>query len=176
VIYGIDVGMRRVAVACPERGEAWALKVPDKVDHVDAMHFISAYVGQLVPIAARVWIESVIQGGNGNVQTAVKMGMTAGAIIGALPNRQVRLVAISSWKMAVCGHGGIDKDDVRWWLDESSPALAAACEGDQDRYDATCIALYGQIWRPDQLDAPRRVRKRAQGALLRGRRPEADES
>lgn len=145
MIYGIDVSMRRVAVACPEWNRAAAFGLPPKVPHTLAMVLISKYVRSMIPADAIVYIEAPVVAGARNLQSTIKAAMTCGAVIGRLDHATVHLIAVDTWKKAVCGLGGIDKAAVRDWLYASSPVLAEACNDDQDRIDATCIALAGHL-------------------------------
>lgn len=145
MIYGIDVSMRRVAVACPQWERAAAFGLPPKVAHSEAMVQIADYVGAMIPAGAIVYIEAPVVAGARNLQSTIKAAMTCGAVVGRLGHTSVYLIAVDTWKKAVCGLGGIDKAAVRDWLYASSPELATACHDDQDRIDATCIALAGHL-------------------------------
>ena len=41
------------------------------------------------------------------------------------------------------GNGNADKDAIRDYIHVTHPAYALLCDGDQDRYDACCVGLYG---------------------------------
>lgn len=145
MIYGIDVSMRRVAVACPSWERAAAFGLPPKVPHSEAMVAIGDYVASMIPKDSIVYVEAPVVAGARNLQSTIKAAMTCGAVIGRLGHATVHVIAVDTWKKAVCGLGGIDKAAVRDWLYASSEVLAEACHDDQDRIDATCIALAGHL-------------------------------
>lgn len=64
-------------------------------------------------------------------------------------------VNVQSWKKAVVGHGGADKDTIKSWLVDHHPLLAELAGDDQDLVDAACVALYGRdvVQRGDKLKA-----------------------
>lgn len=143
--WGVDVGARRLALACPERNIAVALKVPISTPSLEVSILVGWLRGQ-VGIRDLLWIEAPIVGASGNAQTALRMAITVGAILGVHPGGHATLVAPASWKKVVVGHGHASKNDVKSWLDANHPALAQACHGDQDRYDATCLGLFPTHW------------------------------
>lgn len=151
MIYGIDCSMRRVAIACPEQQWTTTTKLSAKVGHVDAMHQLKAFAGYVIPPDSSVWIESPVVAGARNIQSTLKAALSTGAVVAALEQSTVRMVAISSWKKAVCGYGAADKDGVAAWLECSDEVLSSACHGDQDCIDATCIALYGYLGEAGEL-------------------------
>lgn len=59
-----------------------------------------------------------------------------------MPGR-VAFVEPSLWKKALCDNGNASKDDVQRWVELHHPALAEACAGVEDRYDAVGIAVGG---------------------------------
>lgn len=171
--FGIDYAFRRVAVACPAAGWSRAYSVP-KSDRGREASELAHWVARTVPPASRVFIESPIGGGSNNRQTLVGMAETEGAILGVLGGDCViEKVAPSSWKKIVCDNGSLNKEAVARWLLEHEPALSEACSGDQDRVDATCLALVGRARGPvaGLSELPRRGARR----VLRQVRDAADE-
>ena len=52
-------------------------------------------------------------------------------------------VNVQSWKKAVVGHGGANKERVKSWLGEHHSTLSQLAGDDQDLVDAACVSLYG---------------------------------
>lgn len=170
--FGIDYAFRRVAVACPEAGWARAFTVP-KSDRGREVSQLAHWVGLQVPPGSRVFIESPIGGGSNNRQTLVGMAETEGALLGRLgADCELIKVAPSSWKKTVCDNGSLDKAGVAAWLAEHRPAASAACEGDQDRVDATCLGLVGEHQPAVARDGA--VQRPAARRVLRAQRDAAD--
>lgn len=147
MFYGVDYGKRRVAVSCPERGWVRAYKVPESTPARE-QHQLAVWVSSQVHIGHTLFVESPIGGAAGNLQTLASMAMVAGAIASHLADCRVELVAPSSWKKDVCGHGGLDKAGVAAWLRENRPDLweqvpvSPRGKPDQDCIDAVCLGLY----------------------------------
>lgn len=92
----------------------------------------------------RVFIEDGVIGNNRAYSIA--LAQTAGAVLSklhCLHTPGIFMVNNKTWKKEVLGNGNASKEIVRQWLDKTYPMYAASCDGDQDRYDATCVALYG---------------------------------
>jgi Holliday junction resolvasome RuvABC endonuclease subunit len=158
VNYGCDIGSRRLAVACPETGYLAKLRLPVRgpANPPVDLPLLAAWIAEHVPVDAKLYLEPPYVGRpNLNMQTAIKLGMVAGAVIAAHGPGESVLVAQSTWKKAVIGHGNADKDAIRVWLKSQHPAAAAACEDDQDLYDATCLGLYGQLHAEAELEERR---------------------
>lgn len=156
MIYGVDVGMRRVAVVGPSTLGAYELVLPPSTPNFRRV--IAEWIRETVPSGHTLWIEAPIAGLSGNVQTAVKIAMTVGAVL--TYDGDTELVAPSSWKKAVIGHGHADKAATAAWLDEYRPALAKACQGSEDLRDAACVGIYGEMRARGEVEAPRSVPKR----------------
>ena len=98
-----------------------------------------------------VFIESIIVGNNHKY--SLQLAQTLGAVLSRLPNSaidseigcptQLHLVDNKTWKKRLLSNGNATKDQIRDYIDTAHPAYALLCEGDQDRYDACCIGLYG---------------------------------
>jgi Holliday junction resolvasome RuvABC endonuclease subunit len=144
MIFGIDVAMRKIAIAeiTQPRVEVYELKKP--IDRGQELRDMGFWLSELVPWVreGEVFLEAAVVAGARNIQSTIKVAQTIGAVMTVLPG--VRQVAISSWKMATVGNGSASKDQVRDWLNRTHPDLALLCDGNQDLYDATCIALYGR--------------------------------
>lgn len=168
MIYGVDVGMRRLAVASPDAGIFEKIDLGRKIgDRRQELLILSNWFDELIMPGADVWVESAIMGGAGNVQTAVKLAMTVGVLYASPGPATMQTVAPSSWKAAVCGHGHASKDDVRAWVETHLPASATACADIEDLFDATCIAVYGRLATQGELGEKRRVPRRRHRPVLR---------
>ncbi len=73
----------------------------------------------------------------------MQLAQTAGALLSAIDS-PCYLVPVTSWKKDVVGKGNASKEEVAKWLEEFQNPRYLACEGDQNRIDATCIAMYGE--------------------------------
>lgn len=154
--YGCDVGSRRLAIACPETGHVATIRLPRSkstpTNPAADVRQLGEWIAATVPPTSTLWVEAPIAGSSGNRLTAIRMGMAVGATCASHAGPS-HLVFPMTWKKAVIGHGHAGKDDVRAWVAERHPALAAACQDDQDLFDATCLGLYGGLAdRPDLAD------------------------
>lgn len=142
MLWGIDLGKRRIAVACPEAMALVEVEVDISWPRWRQLQVLGEWI-RLLPIAVHdtVMIESPIQGKSRNVQVGLAIAGTVGAVQSNLAAPST-LVAPSSWKAYVVGYGSADKSEVAAWLRESSPTLALACSS-QDLIDACCIAYSG---------------------------------
>lgn len=146
MIYGVDLGTRRIAVVEPgslHAAELWLprLRRGEAEDVQSALRALASWFITTVPPDAEVWVEAPISG-HGNVRTAIRMAETCGAVLAAHVGR-ARKVNLSTWKARVIGHGHADKPTIRRWLTDHHPALATVCGESQDLVDAACVALYG---------------------------------
>ena len=82
-----------------------------------------------------------------NRKYSLALAETKGAVLGSLshlrPACDIRTVNVKAWKKEVVGNGNAGKEQVSNYIVATHPAYAAVCDGDQDRIDATCVALYG---------------------------------
>lgn len=168
MIFGVDVGMRRLAVACVEAEVYAAVDLGTKPGQRQReLQKLCGWFEEQVPPEAEVWVETAIGGASGNLQTAIKLAMTVGALHGVHRSGPMFTVAPSSWKAAVVGHGHADKDAVRDWVASRLPKSAKACAGVQDLYDAVCIATFGQLVHEGRLAAPSSMPRRRPRRVLR---------
>lgn len=162
-VYGVDLGTRRIAVACPEIDLVWSddltvgvgstankrrwpdefsagMEIGRRVGNylIDWENGEYDFTGESLFVAERPFLRRQ----RPNVKTLTGMALSAGAAMSQMPGRVVFLEP-SLWKKALCDDGNASKDDIRAWVEHSHPALAEACLGIEDRYDAVGIALGG---------------------------------
>lgn len=91
--------------------------------------------------------------GRGGFRSTIVQCFSSGAVQGALYERQCKTypVNVSSWKKAVVGRGNADKGQVAEFLRCRWNTLYCAASGNQDVYDASCIALYGRQFLESRL-------------------------
>lgn len=138
---GIDCGARKLALVCPERGVFAVLEVK-KIDYERFYEAAGAFFGTYQPMLdeEKWFVEAPVVAGARNLQSTIKVAQTVGIVHALAPN--VTEVAVSSWKKATVGNGNASKAMVKEWLDKEHPDLALMCRGNQDLYDAACIALH----------------------------------
>lgn len=154
VIFGVDLGTRRIAIACAEieflascslESDRNRRRFPQETDAgAELGRWAEQQLTQFGYDGHHFFVERpvTLRGPKQNVRTAVGQGLSAGAVIAFLPGA-THIVENSSWKLEVVGRGDADKDAVTRWLEEHQPALAALCAGSQDGVDAFCISLFG---------------------------------
>jgi hypothetical protein len=171
--WGCDFGSRRLALFDLEDGVGHVLRLPklrrgEWEDRPSALRRQALWVAEVVPPDEKLWLESAISGRQaGNLDTAIKMAQTNGAVCAA--HTLTYLVAQSTWKKGVVGDGHADKDAVTAWLTEHHPAIATACQTDQDLVDAACIALFGRAVAEGRVETPRQLSESRHAAVLRSR-------
>jgi hypothetical protein len=162
LIYGCDVGSRRLAVADPEQPHYEVFLLPlmrsrQRVDIAADLPILGEWISLTVPNNALIVLEKPFKGSvAGNIGTAVRLSMVAGAVISSHQGRCV-LVNPSVWKKAVVGHGNAGADQIRGWVSDNHPAIAEACQEDQDLYCAACMGLYGRMLADGRVEAPGEV-------------------
>lgn len=146
--YGIDYGIRRVAIASASQGVICDVDVGVRAkacSPLEALHIIvDTYCNAMVRRRADVVaIEAPIVGMSRNVRTGLQLSMVAGALaaVALQSGTAVLVVEPSTWKKAIVGNGGASKDDVSEYLARQHPRLRAHAKS-QDAIDATCLALY----------------------------------
>lgn len=97
--------------------------------------------------------------GRGGVRSTMVQCFTSGAVQATLYDFGIptHTANVSSWKKAIVGRGNADKGQVAECLRLRWPALYTAAEGNQDAYDAACIALYGRQLLGQEVATPRIV-------------------
>lgn len=140
---GVDVGGRKVAIVSLEQGVFFSYELK-KIDYPRFRKEARLLVEQYVKVLGDdVWfMEAPVVAGAKNIQSTIRVAETFGLVACLVPD--AREVAVSSWKKATVGNGNASKVQVREWLDGNHPDVARMCRGNQDLYDAACIALYGE--------------------------------
>jgi Holliday junction resolvasome RuvABC endonuclease subunit len=149
-VIGIDLGTRKVAVAVLtgdglQRATAYA--PAEGLSRGYQLLELGRYVHDqaLFHDADQVWIEDVIVGNNHKY--SLQLAQVLGAVLAALgvspAGLDVRLVGNKAWKKEIVGNGNASKDMIRNYIVDTHPDYALLCADDQDKYDATCIGLYG---------------------------------
>lgn len=165
-ILGIDLSSRKLALfvidaetGAPVRSST--IEAPKKMKHrPDVLkHIHDAFASELeerfIIGGFTVFVEHPLVGRAGAHATIVQaqvqgLVMMLSVQFGAAGVYEVN---VQSWKKAVVGHGGADKDKVKSWLIDHHPLLAELAGDDQDLVDAACVALYGRgvVRRGDEL-------------------------
>jgi len=97
--------------------------------------------------------------GRGGFRSTMVQCFTSGAVQATLYDFgiQAHSTNVSSWKKAIVGRGNADKGQVAESLRLRWPALYTDSAGNQDAYDASCIALYGRQLLGQEMATPRIV-------------------
>ena len=155
-VMGIDLGIRKVAYALWARvydeeptllgAEAYESPEPSRPQQLrDLGDFIYDAAHHTKP--DYVFIEETLIGNNRKYSIA--LAQTMGAVMYGLGLHQTEsdldifTVNVSTWKKQVVGNGNASKTLVKNYIDVTHSAYAVVCGGDQDRYDAACVGLYG---------------------------------
>jgi Holliday junction resolvasome RuvABC endonuclease subunit len=154
-LVGFDLGVHKIAGSVFTEGDAGftlyraeAYETDAKERDVQLMELAAfAYHMCTFHDADSAWIEKPIIGNNrkysmqiAEVYGAVLSDLAMARMQGGLDTRSVDNKV---WKKEVLGSGNASKDDIRNYIHDVHPAYAAFCGDDQDRYDATCIGVYG---------------------------------
>jgi Holliday junction resolvasome RuvABC endonuclease subunit len=144
-VAGIDLGISKIAVAILE-GEELQLEVyhSDRVHRPEQLSQLARFAYNVISrrCVQNVFIEDNLVGNN--VKYSIKLAQTMGAVMSQLVWPYHAYTAnVGTWKKELLGNGNANKLAIQMWLKEHHPAYAELCDGDQDAYDAICIALYG---------------------------------
>lgn len=154
VTWGVDLGVRSATLAGIGPGDRFELlsigrptpkgKISDQGPHERWVELaqLARTIHDLVHPGDFVYLEEPPVAGARNLRTYGKLSMAAGAVTSA-SQAPVILVPVDTWKMAVLGKGGLSKDEVSRRLCALHPKYSLLCDNDQNRVDATCLALYG---------------------------------
>lgn len=162
MIIGVDLGTRRVALACPDT--QWSYRDDlertagrrDYPSEAEAGRALGARCrtailaavsgGQLPLLGLEFWFERPVTGAGPkrNIRTAVGQGISAGALLGQLPGTPLE-VSSTQWKKELIGRGHAKPAEYVAWLADHHPSLAQACGADEDLAAAHCIALWAAL-------------------------------
>ena len=155
VVLGIDPASTRIAYVALAEDDSYLAGANKKLGKsggeacAAAWKYMSDVVatiyGQWPDSSVSAFIESPVVGGGGVRSTMVQC-FTSGAIQGLLHERgiQSQVANVSSWKKHVVGKGNATKDEVAEYLRRGWPAIYREAGGNQDIYDAACIAFFGR--------------------------------
>lgn len=153
MIVGVDLGTRRVALACIDADWVWSVDLgtarskreyPSEIEAgVElGVRARAASVNVLVEDRIRFFYERPIV--FKNINTSVGQALSAGAFFAQLSGVFTQIYPSAVWKKEVIGNGNASKDDTRTWVESKYPALAEACEDVEDRFDAVAICEFGR--------------------------------
>lgn len=154
ITVGVDLGVRKAAVTVLCEGESVTSKAYESKATLRSTQLsqVALWVQALVNLyqADAVYVEEPIAGRS--VRTSLHIAQMAGAVLSSLDDlhngdgvlTRCYLVSNTAWKKLLIGNGNASKEMIRKWLDVEFPSYAAKCDEDQDRYDASCIAIYGE--------------------------------
>jgi Holliday junction resolvasome RuvABC endonuclease subunit len=139
-MLGIDLGARKVSMVDIDQMFSHHVEVPrsERGKELGEMFRLVSQFG----LTGTVWVEAPVLAGARDIQATISVAQMSGVVHAALP--EAHQVAVASWKKRTIGNGNADKDSVREWIDRVHPELTPLCRGNQDLYDAACIALYGR--------------------------------
>lgn len=150
-VLGVDLGIHKVAVAamCDGGFDVYALSVISSQPRATQLSMLGQFVYDIAAEhdAEYIWIEDNLIGNNRKY--SIQLAQTMGAVLCQFgmecfdSQLVVDVVNVKSWKKRIIGNGNAGKDDVRNYVLENHPAYAELCGADQDKFDATCVGLYG---------------------------------
>lgn len=146
--YGVDYGVRSFHLAFVDGDDHWVstYTCPKALTRGQELQYMRLAIKGLIeehgdePLAP-CYIEEPVVAGVRNLRTAIMLAQTAGALATGVMNP--RFVPVSTWKKGTVGRGNADKIGVSEWLSDLHPCYFDNCGADQNRVDATCIAIYG---------------------------------
>lgn len=145
-IWGVDLGVRSAYAAGLGDGGVLVLDCllqrPNKISRSRELRLLHEWAHRTFAPDDAVYIEEPPLAGSRNLRVFLHLGQVAGVIASAC---EAVLVPVSSWKKGTVGNGAASKELVASWLSRRHPDLYRQCGGDQNRIDATCIALYGSL-------------------------------
>lgn len=149
IVAGVDLGVRKAAIAILNGVDLVAVEAFESKAQTRSrqLYQVAIWVREMCDKhrVDVVYIEEPLIGRSTRV--SLQIAQVAGAVLSHLSHvPHSYLVSNTAWKKAVIGVGaGKDiKLKIQMWLDEMFPGYATPCDGDQDKYDATCIAIYGR--------------------------------
>lgn len=148
-VVGIDLGTRKIAVSSYTGEEnleyCLAFTASEKWSRPTQLRFLADTLFDLLDSTQpdHVFMESVIVGNNRKY--SIGLAEVAGALMSNTPDPlpETHRIDNKTWKKQLIGNGNATKQDIALWLKTEYPRYSLQCAGDQDRVDATCIALQG---------------------------------
>lgn len=162
---GIDIGKARLAYGWPSWKQAGSIDLGKmKLRRSAELTMLQDWLVTKVPTGVRLWIDRPLFAGTGT-ESGARLTETVAAVLTAQEwEHEPVVVSNMSWKSQVLNNTKATKDEIRAWVEEHYPDLAAICQT-EDEYDAMVIALYGQgrtfgrILAPEPRKPKRRVKK-----------------
>jgi Holliday junction resolvasome RuvABC endonuclease subunit len=153
MILGIDASSKKIAVCVfrpPKKPVIEAISLGKKFD-LNLIYNAYAWMGEFLATISPegsfdAFIEQPLVAGARNIQSTLKQALVNGGIQVALFewDAVVMMVPPSSWKAEIGAGGNATKERVQRAIRERWPDLAKRCGGDEDCFDATGVALYGE--------------------------------
>lgn len=151
-VIGIDLGVHKISLACFEDQKlVWCDTHVASGEQTRDQQLLELgkFANEIATLhsADSIWVEDALIGNN--QKYSLSIAEVKGAVLTMLGNLRlylgtdVRMVNVSTWKKEVVGHGNASKEWVKNYIDVTYPEYAPLCDGDQDRYDATCVGIYG---------------------------------
>lgn len=173
VNIGIDVGLRRLAVASWDLGFAghMELKAPTPAkpaNRANELNQLGRWLWdvlmdhQVQPQHVIAWVERSYVGNSvRNPNTALGLAETVGMVLSTVLWGRAERVDASTWKMNLLGvgQGHATKSQVDLWLASEWPQLYRRCETEDER-DAMCISLYGQMRHDGTVGPPTKAKRK----------------
>lgn len=155
--WGVDLGVRSYTAAGIAPDGSLSLfetvaklrgKVKDQsiFDRAHELESLGTAIRSLPMPGDVALVEEPPLAGPGNVRTLIKLAqVSAVTTVGMqLGGATTGLVSNSAWKKGTVGNGSASKELIARWLERTYPGYHAQCAGDQNRVDATCIAIYAR--------------------------------
>lgn len=141
-VWGVDIGTRSWAAASLD-GDAHTVACyhVEKSDRRSELRELSTNFASKLRPGDVVFIEEPPYVNSKRI--FMQLAQTAGALAAHCPC-PTYFVPVTSWKLGTTGHGSASKSAVAFWLWDVFPDYSSVCGEDQNKVDATCIALYGR--------------------------------
>jgi len=147
ITAGVDLGGRKAAISIYQDGVLTNVASAELARSTRSreLRTLADWCFCYLRLADLVVVEEPLIGRG--TQASLQVAHTFGAVLATLgdthTHTSVYTVPVATWKKEVVGKGNANKEAVRMWLEETYPAYAVKCGGNQDRIDAACIGLYG---------------------------------
>lgn len=151
-ILGVDIGVKSfTAFSLPN----YVITKFDAIPWARSKQLVDVFTHLQEQLTSdyKVYVEEPPLAGSRNIRTFLRLAEIHATILLAAEGAGtvVHSVPVNTWKLEVCGKGGINKVQVADWLREEDPEIYEYCGTDQNVVDAACIALYG--WKDSSLPA-----------------------